>query len=146
MGVRPTLSQGRITNRTQTSLGRDWLCLGLARRTVGTKLCSALKVQTTEGTLLRGFICTLAGRILGMAKASCLIRIKLRARGIAGKLGRTNPAPACSCGRRSSTPVHCGRTRQSKQAIPRRTTAVGSGGWRAFGTSNTAAKIAKPSA
>jgi len=42
-----------LPNRTQTSLRRDWLCLGLARRTVGTKLCGALKVQTTEGTLLR---------------------------------------------------------------------------------------------
>jgi hypothetical protein len=36
--------------RRLDAIGFVW---GLARRSVGTKLCGALKVQTTEGTLLR---------------------------------------------------------------------------------------------
>ena len=46
MGLRSTLLQRRIASRTQTAFGRDWICLGLARLSLGAKLRGALKVQT----------------------------------------------------------------------------------------------------
>ena len=36
----------------KTTFGRDRICLGLARLSLGTKFCGTFKVQKTKGTLL----------------------------------------------------------------------------------------------
>src|SRR4029077_7808040 len=53
MGVRSTLSQTLSASRAQTTFEPNRICLGLARRSLGTKFCGAFKVRTTDGTLLR---------------------------------------------------------------------------------------------
>src|SRR5690348_12282786 len=49
MGVRSTLSQRPTARRTQTSLGRDRICLGLARLSLGAKFCGSINFKRREG-------------------------------------------------------------------------------------------------
>ena len=51
LGVHPTFSQRPFTPRTQKTLGRDRICLGLDRPSLGARLYCSFEVQATGGTL-----------------------------------------------------------------------------------------------
>ena len=53
MGAHPTSSQRQSFCETETTVERHRICLGLARSSLGARLCSPFEVQATRGALSR---------------------------------------------------------------------------------------------